>query len=112
MDFTLTNYQTVIQKVFDDYISFLGETEDIRFEAVTDRENGRYLLIEVGWQNGRRIYGTLLHIDIIDRKLWIQQDGTEEGIADDLIALGIPKHQIVLGFKPIERRKLTEFAIC
>ncbi len=69
------------------------------------------LLVEIGWQNGRRIYGTLLHIDIIDQKLWIQQDGIEEGIADELVALGVPKQQIVLGFKPIDRRKVTEFAI-
>ncbi|NER98965.1 MAG: XisI protein, partial [Symploca sp. SIO1B1] len=25
--------------------------------------------------------------------------------------LGIPKQQIVLGFKPIDRRRVTEFAI-
>ncbi|NER51225.1 MAG: XisI protein [Symploca sp. SIO1A3] len=70
-----------------------------------------YLLVEIGWQNGYRIYGTLLHIDIINNKLWIQHDGTEEGIADDFVALGIPKQQIVLGFKPIDRRQVTEFAI-
>jgi len=75
------------------------------------READRYLLVEVGWKNGYRIYGTFLHIDIIDNKLWIQHDGTEEGIADELVALGIPKQQIILGFKPIERRKITEFAI-
>jgi hypothetical protein len=90
MDFTLTNFQIAIQKVFDDYINFLGQTEDIRLEAVIDKDHDRYLLVEVGWQNVRRIYGTLLHIDIINNKLWIQQDGTEAGIADDLIAFGIP----------------------
>jgi XisI protein len=83
----------------------------IRLEIVVDQQNDRYLLVEVGWQHGRRIYGILLHIDIIDQKLWIQQDGTEEGIADELVALGIPKQQIVLGFKPIDRRKVTGFAI-
>ncbi|AFY74064.1 XisI protein [Synechococcus sp. PCC 7502] len=111
MDFPLTNFQIAIQKVFNDYINFLGETEDIHLEAVIDKDHDRYLLIELGWENGRRIYGTLIHIDIINNKLWIQQDGTEAGIADDLIAFGIPKHQIVLGFKPIERRELTEFAV-
>ncbi|CAN1211595.1 FdxN element excision controlling factor protein [Tumidithrix helvetica PCC 7403] len=83
----------------------------LQSELIFDTVRDRYQLVEVSWQNGRRIYGTLLHIDIINNKLWIQQDGTEAGIADDLIALGIPKHQIVLGFKPIDRRKLTEFAV-
>jgi hypothetical protein len=53
----------------------------------------------------------LLHIDIIDSKLWIQHDGTEEGIAGELVAAGIPKEHIVLGFKPPEQRKHTEFAV-
>jgi XisI protein len=111
MDFNLTTYQSIIQQLFNSYIEFLGETNDIQLETIIDTQNHHYLLVEVGWQNGRRIYGTLLHIDIIDHKLWIQQDGTEEGIADELVALGIPKQQIVLGFKPSDRRKVTEFAI-
>lgn len=70
----------------------------------------RYLLVETGWKNGRRIYGTLLHIDVINGKIWIQQDGTEAGIANELVALGVPKDRIVLGFKSLQRRQITEFA--
>ena len=29
-------------------------------------------------ENGYRIYGSLLHLDLIDGKVWIQHDGTEE----------------------------------
>ena len=111
MDSTAINYQFIIQQLFNSYIEFLGETEELQLEPIFDREHDRYLLVEVGWQNGRRIYGTLLHIDIINDKLWIQQDGTEEGIANELVVLGIPKQKIVLGFKPIERRKITEYAV-
>ncbi len=46
----------------------------------------RYLLVEAGWENGQRTYGTLLHLDIINGKISIQQDGTEEGIATELFA--------------------------
>ncbi len=111
MDFNLATYQSIIQQVFNSYIEFLGETNDIHLETIIDTQNHHYLLVEVGWENGRRIYGTLLHIDIIGQKLWIQQDGTEEGIAGELVALGIPKQQIVLGFKPSDRRRVTEFAV-
>jgi hypothetical protein len=78
-------------------------------ELVFDRE--RDLLGETGWQDGYRIYGSLLHIDIIDDKIWIQHDGTEEGMAQELVNAGISKDCIVLGFKSMERRKLTEFAV-
>jgi hypothetical protein len=69
------------------------------------------LLIEAGWQKSRRIYGTLVHIDIIDRKIWIQHDGTEEGIADELVKRGIPPQKIVLAYKSFARRKITDFAV-
>jgi len=72
----------------------------------------RYLLVETGWKNGRRTYGTLLHLDIINGKIWIQLlGGTQEGIAIDLLALGVPKDRIVLGFKSLQRRQVTEFAV-
>jgi hypothetical protein len=44
-------------------------------------------------------------------KVWIQHDGTEEGIANDLVAEGIPKSHIILGFKSPEVRKYTKFAV-
>ena len=50
------------------------------------------------------------HIDIAGGKIWIQRDGTEHGIANDLITAGITKDQIVLGFQAPEARQYTEFA--
>ncbi len=111
MDSLNTQYREVVEKILKDYADFLGSDNQIQVELVFDRERDRYLLIETGWENGYRIYGTLLHIDIIDNKLWIQHDGTEEGIALELVAAGIPKQQIVLGFRSLEERKHTEFAI-
>ncbi len=65
----------------------------------------------MGWRNQRRVYGPVLHVDIMDNKIWIQQDGTEVGIANELVELGVPKEDIVLGFDAPMMRKLTEFAI-
>lgn len=47
------------------------------------------------------------HADIV----WIQHDGTEAGIVDDLSAAGIPKDQIVLAFYSPRRRVHTELAV-
>ena len=52
----------------------------------------------------------LYMFDIIDDKVWIQYDGTEDGIADELIEAGIPQDKIVLGFRPPEIRPYTGFA--
>lgn len=50
-------------------------------------------------------------MDLIDGKIWIQRDGTEEGIAADLERAGIPKEHIVLGFRPPELRPYTGYAV-
>ena len=43
-------------------------------------------------------------------KIWIQHDGTQEGVAEELVTAGIPRQQIVLGFHPPKLRKHTEYA--
>jgi hypothetical protein len=71
MDSLNNQYRDVVEKVLKDYADFLGSDDEVLVELVFDRERDRYLLVETGWQNGYRIYGTLLHIDIIDDQLWI-----------------------------------------
>jgi len=83
----IAQYRQIIEKTFQDYADFLDTDRQIQIELVLDQTRDRYLLVETGWQNGYRIYGTLLHIDIIDQKIWIQHDGTEDGIADELVAI-------------------------
>ena len=100
-----------IIKVLQDYIKYIGNDSEMQCQLVIDETRNHYLLIEIGWQKSRRIYGTLIHLDIINQKIWIQEDGTEEGVANELVNLGIPHQQIVLAFKTLERRKITDFAI-
>jgi hypothetical protein len=59
----------------------------------------------------KRCYGVVLHIDIIDGKIWIQQDGTELGSANELVELGVPRQDIVLGFDTPNLRQYTDFAM-
>jgi XisI protein len=70
-----------------------------------------YLLMDVGWEKQKRIHGCLIHIQIINEKIWIQRDGTEDGITNALVEAGIPKHHIVLGFQSEDIRPFTEFAV-
>ena len=107
---TTEQYRSVVEQLLTEYAKFL-HSDDVQMELIFDREHDRYLLVKTGWQKGRRIYGTLLHLDIIEGKVWIQHDGTEEGVALELTQAGIPKDRIVLGFKSEEQRWMTEFAI-
>ena len=96
--------RAVVERVLTEYARFLTTDAETVCETVFDRDTDRYLLVEVGWENGYRIYGSLLHIDIVGGKLWIQQDGTEDGIAGELVAAGVPKDRIVLAFRPLSLR--------
>jgi hypothetical protein len=84
---------------------------DIQRKTVFNRETDTYLLLSVGWLGNKQVHSCLIHLDIIDGKIWIQRDGTEEGIATDLLRAGIPKEQIVLAFHEPEVRPYTGFAV-
>lgn len=70
-----------------------------------------YILITLGWDRKTRVHGCLIHLDIIDGKIWLQPDETEDGVAYELVNAGIPKDQISLGFHPENLRPHTGYAI-
>src|SRR5216683_485875 len=96
----IEQYREIIQRLLRPFAAYRYSNADVVNEVVFDRENDRYLVMQAGWQKGkpRRIHGCLIHLDIIDGKVWIQRDGTEDGIAYDLEAAGIPKSDIVPAF--------------
>ncbi|MEM7130094.1 MAG: XisI protein [Chloroflexota bacterium] len=107
----LDSYRESIQQIISGYIKRLSDSGDNRLEPVFDTVHNHYLLIEAGWRGERRVYGNLIHIDIKEEKIWIQHDGTEIGIANELMEMGVPKEDIVLGFHSPFMRQHTEFAL-
>jgi hypothetical protein len=108
---TLESYRQITEKILSEYATVPYAYGEIQTEVVFDRKNDRYLLMNVGWDGERRVHGCIIHIDIINNKLWIQRDGTEHGIAKDLTEAGIPKEHIVLGFREPELRQYTGYAV-
>lgn len=108
---TLTRYRQVIETILAEYARIPYAHGDIEQQTVFDRERDHYLLVNVGWDKKRQIHGCLVHVDIIDGKFWIQRDGTEDGIATDLEAAGVPKDHIVLAFHAPETRPHTGYAV-
>lgn len=108
---TLESYRRIIRDILTEQARIPYAHGEIKIESVFDRESDRYLLMIVGRENDRRVHGCLAHVDIIDGKIWIQRDGTERGIANELVDSGIPKNKIVLGFRSPELRMRSEFAV-
>jgi len=107
----MNEYRRIIRELIERYATYKPARGDVQIEVVIDQDNDHYELMYAGWNGKYRIHGSVLHIDIRDEKVWIQQDGTEEGIAEELVKEGIPRERIVLGFKPPEIRSHTDFAV-
>src|SRR5687768_14330484 len=99
---TVSDYPKLIRQIIEDYASIPGAVGEIDTEVVIDERLGHFELMRSGWVNGRRVHGSLIHVDIRDEKIWIQHDGTEDGVANELVTAGVPKDKIVLAFKSPE----------
>ena len=111
MDNTLDRYKTLVRDVILEHATHKPAHGNITTRAVIDEEHDIYQVIDIGWQGKRRVFGVILHVDIIGNKIWIQYDGTEHGVAKALVEAGVPCESIVLGFKPEHVRPHTEFAV-
>lgn len=108
---TLTRYRTIIQHVLLEYAAIPYAQGTLACKPLFDLERDRFALITEGWQGARRVHGCLVHIEIMNAKVWVQRDDTDSGVTYALVAAGIPKDQIVLGFQEPQVRPFTEYAI-
>lgn len=107
----LEEYRKYIKQLLISYSHYEKSDSGVEAQTIFDTEHDHYQLVYVGWENKRRVYGCVLHLDIKNGKIWIQHNGTEANIADELVALGVPKQDIVLGFHAPYKRQFTDFAI-
>lgn len=108
---TRLRYQELIKKVLREYAQYRPAYGDIDSRVVFDDEHGSYALLQLGWDMNGRVHDCVIHIDLVGEKIWVQSDGTEDGVACDFVEAGVPKEHIVLGFRPPKIRPLTEFAV-
>lgn len=106
----LAKYRQQIQAVLTQRAQRRSEHDPVQACLVFDTERDHYLLVNSGWEgNSRRLYGTVSHIRILEGKIYIEYEGFEDAVADELVQLGIPRSDIVLGYRSPAARKLTEF---
>ncbi|MFM6180593.1 MAG: XisI protein [Dolichospermum sp.] len=104
------NYPELVQSVLAKHTEN-HQSKETEKELIFDCERHRYLVVHVGWEGEKRNYGSMIHVDIKDGKIWIQRDLTEEGVANELVELGVPKTDIVLAFRAPHIRQFTDFAV-
>ena len=97
---TLSTYRHALKQILLRYAELRPSHGDIRLDVVFDEPRDRYALMQVGWDRGRRVKGNLIYVTLRDEKVYIEYDGLEHGITDDLTTGGIPPDKIVLAFLP------------
>ncbi|MHB2018982.1 MAG: element excision factor XisI family protein [Candidatus Xenobia bacterium] len=105
------DYRRILLDLLQKYAAEKPSLGEIEVEAVFDEVKDHYEITYAGWVRDDRIHGPILHVDIRGGKIWIQHDGTEGGIAEELVALGVPRDDIVLAFHPPDERRYTGFAV-
>ena len=107
----LDQYRQHIKQLLSDYARHGPSDDEVSTELIFDTERDHYQVVSTGWKNRRSMYGCVVHLDIKNGKIWVQHDGTEIGFANELVKLGVPKTDIVLGFQEPAVRPYTDFAV-
>ena len=84
---------------------------EIEVATLFDDESGHYQLLYFGWNQKKRTFAVILHLRLHNGKVWIERGGTADGIANALLAAGVPREEIVLAFHSPWKRQFTEFAV-
>jgi XisI protein len=86
-----------------------GEIQTI---PVFDELRHHYQILDIGWDvSGRRVFHPIVHVDLIDEKVWIQENTTDSDIAEAFVMEGIERSCIVLGLYSRSHRELSCYAV-
>lgn len=110
----LIRYREVVKACLLDwqaYMSRAEKAEDDKPQCVFDDERGQYLIMFMGWHGDERDHTVYIHLRIRDGKIWVEEDGTDVGVATQLERAGVPREDIVLAFHHPETRKLGDYAV-
>jgi XisI protein len=105
-------YRQIIEDVLMRQVGLPTIGGEIQTVPVFDREGDRYQLLDIGWDHlGRRVFQPIVHVDLVDGKVWIQENMTDLDIVKVFMQAGIKSSQIVLGFYSRSQRELGDYAI-
>jgi hypothetical protein len=107
----LTQYREYVQTLLNQYASDDISDDQVEVQLIFDADRDHYQWMNVGWQEFNRIYRCIMHIDIKDNKIWIQQNLTDQNPGEELIKMGVPREDIVLGLQPPYKRPYTEYGV-
>ena len=109
----LSLYREAIKKLLSSYQANDKQRGEDEWDSqlIFDEVRDRYLWLDLGWEGSKRIYHPIMHFDIKDGRVWIQQNITDQDPAEDLIELGVERSDIILGLQPPFKRPYTNYGV-
>jgi hypothetical protein len=107
----VAKYREYIQVLLTRYASDDISDNEVEVQLVFDTQRDHYQWMNVGWQGMNRIYRCIIHFDIKEGKIWLQQNLTDENPALDLVTMGVPREEIVLGLQLPYKRRYTDYGV-
>ena len=111
MNEKLERYRAIIENILLEIAQLSAKEEEVKDRTLFDRRSDSYAIIAEGWEKEDRIHDIVIHLEIINGKVWIQADNTDLVVARQLQKAGIPKSDVVLGFHPPRIRPHTDYAV-
>jgi hypothetical protein len=108
----IAKYRQLLKQILFKHLELVNRQPrpGVESELIIDEVRDNYLWIKIGWSDDERIDGIAFFARLRNGKFLIEEDWTEDGIATELVAAGVPKEDIVLAFHEPEMRPYTEFA--
>ncbi|MBI5916721.1 MAG: XisI protein [Bacteroidetes bacterium] len=89
-------YQSAILKVLQEYAAIKSSLmPDVVNKVVADTANHHYLLVRMGWHQDKDVYYPVFHFDIIQEKVYVQENRVGVRIYQELIAAGVAENDIL-----------------
>jgi hypothetical protein len=107
----IAKYREYIQILLTHYANDDVSDHEVEAQLIFDTERDHYQWMNVGWEQFDRIYRCVIHFDIKNGKIWLQQNLTDQNPAEELIKMGVAKDDIVLGLQPPYKRQYTDYGV-
>jgi hypothetical protein len=90
------NYPEVVQTILKNHVKNRPNSQT-EVQLIFDTERERYQVLNIGWPDLTRVFGCII-VEIKDGKIWSERDGTEMGVANELVEAGVPRTRYSFGF--------------
>lgn len=102
--------------ILADYIlefeaKFKDANDGLTTLSIIDNERHHYQSLLYGHQDDRFLFIVQFHFDIINDQIWLQQNNTDIDLGEELVNLGVPKSDIVLGFLSEFEREYSDYGV-